>query len=181
MGAAQSTAHDDDQKVFQNQVPIQFSPDVVNQLSDNLEDMETTPQRQSLIDAHIRARINGELEALKREEEDVRQQIETALEKENLDRERSMAGESSSADDGASAGGVKTSASLFGDLDQVKQQVEKYHAKRSLSEYPDIQAAGSALVECYRQNTSTSLECWKEVENFKTSVGRLEQEYLKSL
>ncbi|EAU88283.2 hypothetical protein CC1G_11761 [Coprinopsis cinerea okayama7 len=150
MGAAQSTSQPEE-KVFHNEVPIQFSPDVVNQLSDNLESVDTPPQRQSLIDAHIRARIQGELEALKREEEDVRQQIEAALEKENLDRERSMAGESSSSDeDGSSSGDVKTSAALFGDLEEVKAKIEKYHAKRTLSEHPDIQAASNAVVECYK-------------------------------
>ncbi|KAJ3514577.1 hypothetical protein NMY22_g14686 [Coprinellus aureogranulatus] len=115
MGAGQSKPEALDEKVFSPQVPIsvstghvspafsdiapQFSPDVVNQLSDNLETPETTPQRQSVIDAHIRARIQGELERLKKEEEDVRHQIEAALEKENLDRERSMAGDASSPSD----------------------------------------------------------------------------------
>lgn len=126
----------------------QFSPEVVNQLADNLESSDTPPQRQSLIDAHIRARINSELEALKQEEEDVRSQIEAALEKENLDKERSMAGES--ADDGSTAGDVKTSATLFGDLEEVRGKIEKYHAKKDMSGHPEIQEAGNAVVDCYR-------------------------------
>ncbi|KAJ2924418.1 hypothetical protein H1R20_g12688, partial [Candolleomyces eurysporus] len=179
MGAGQSKP-EADEKVFQNQVPISFSPDVVNQLSDNLETTETTPQRQSLIDSHIRARIQGELEHLRREEEDVRQQIEHALEKENLDREKGMAGDAS-ANDGTTSGDVKTSAALFGDLEEIRNKINKYHAKRDLSEYPEVQAAGSVLAECYRRNATTSLNCWKEVESFKSTVAKLEQEYLKSL
>lgn len=168
MGAGQSKP---DEKVFTPQVPIsvsalhkicnstlthtQFSPDVVNQLSDNLEAPETTPQRQSVIDAHIRARIQGELERLKKEEEDVRHQIEAALEKENLDRERSMAGNAAGSDNDGSApppgaGDVKTSATLFGDLEEIRNKINKYHSKRDLSQYPEVQQAGSVLVECYR-------------------------------
>lgn len=128
---------------------IQFSPDVVNQLADNLESTETTPQRQSVIDAHIRARIQGELEHLKKEEAEVRQQIEQALEKENLDREKSMAGEAS-ANDGTAAGDVKTSATLFGDLEEIRNKINKYHSKRDLSQYPEVQQAGSVLAECYK-------------------------------
>jgi len=74
----------------------------VNRLSDQLESRETAPERQSIIDAHIRARIHDELEHLKKEEEIVRQEIERALERENLDREKAMAG-GASAGDGSSA------------------------------------------------------------------------------
>jgi altered-inheritance-of-mitochondria protein 13 len=172
MGAGQSKPDAHDEKVFAPQVPIsvsaapalenthsqlpQFSPDVVNQLSDNLDAPETTPQRQSVIDSHIRARIQGELERLKKEEEDVRHQIEAALEKENLDRERSMAGDASASpdNDGSApapgAGDVKTSAALFGDLEEIRNKINKYHSKRDLSHYPEVQQAGSVLAECYR-------------------------------
>ncbi|KAF6764932.1 hypothetical protein DFP72DRAFT_326139 [Ephemerocybe angulata] len=138
------------------------------------------PQRQSLIDAHIRARIQGELEHLKKEEEDVRQQIEQALEKENLDKEKTMAGEAS-ANDGSSSGDVKTSATLFGDLEEIRNKINKYHAKRDLSAHPEVQQAGSVLVECYKRNATTSLNCWREVDAFKATVANLEQNYLKSL
>lgn len=218
MGAGQSKPDAHDEKVFTPQVPIsvssvsmclefnpdtqnsQFTPDVVNQLSDNLEAPETTPQRQSIIDAHIRARIQGELERLKKEEEDVRHQIEAALEKENLDRERSMAGNASSAagsdNDGSApapgAGDVKTSAALFGDLEEIRNKINKYHSKRDLSQYPEVQQAGSVLVECYRcvarccrldllsnqgyrRNVQTTLNCWREVDTFKATVSKLEQ------
>ncbi len=67
----------------------------MNQLADRQEATETTPERQSILDGHIRARIRDELEHLKRDEEVVRQEIELALEKENLDREASMAGKAS--------------------------------------------------------------------------------------
>lgn len=114
-----------------------------------MESTDTTPERQSILDAHIKARIHDELEHLKKEEEHVRQEIERALELENLDREKSMAGEASESD-GPSVGGVRNSAALLGDLEEVRTKIEKYHTNRNSSEFPEVQASSAALVECYR-------------------------------
>ncbi|KAF9002009.1 hypothetical protein BDQ17DRAFT_1390949 [Cyathus striatus] len=179
MGASQSRADSDD-KVFRNEVPISFSQDVVNQLSDRAESPETSPERQSVLDAHIRDRIQGELQRLRQEEEHVREAIEHALEKENLDRERSMAGDASGSDE-AAAGDVKSSAALQGDLEEIRGKIEKYQVRKDLEEYPEVRAHGEAVVDCYRNNKTTPLDCWREVEGFKVAVGQLEQQYFKSL
>lgn len=165
MGAGQSTSSSPDEKVFQTETPIsvslmassffvvltcsQFSPDVVNQLSDRMDSPETTPERQSILDAHIRARIHDELEHLKRDEEQVRNEIERALERENLDREKSMAGDASEGD-GSSAGDIRNSAALLGDLEEIKSKIEKYQSNKKSSEYPEVEASGSAVAECYK-------------------------------
>lgn len=121
----------------------------MNHLEDKNASPETSPERQSTLDAHIRARLRNELEHLRKEEDDVRAQIENALEKENLDRERTMAGEASG-EDGAGAGDVKSSAALLGDLKEVQAKVEKYHTRKDLQEYPAMRADAEAVVECYR-------------------------------
>jgi len=180
MGASQSRSDAPDEKVFQNETPISFSPDVVNQLSDRLEGTETTPERQSILDGHIRARIRDELEHLKRDEEFVRQEIEQALEKENLDREASMAGEASEGDR-TQAGDVRNSAALLGDLDEVRVKIEKYQSNKKIPEYPEVEQSGNAVAECYKKNKGAPLDCWPEVTKFKASVDRLEQAYFKSL
>ncbi|KAF8652687.1 hypothetical protein AX16_004192 [Volvariella volvacea WC 439] len=187
MGAGQSKS-DIDEKVFYNETPIQFSQDVVNHLADNLASTDVSPERQSSLDAHIRARIQAEIEHLRREEEDVRQQIEAALEKESLDRDRSSAGEVVTSNieggeesDTAVTGSVKHSAALLGDLEELKNKVDKYHAKKGLEVFPSVKADSEAVVNCYRANPTTPLNCWREVESFKASVSRLEQEYLNSL
>ncbi|KAJ3564925.1 hypothetical protein NP233_g7972 [Leucocoprinus birnbaumii] len=179
MGASQSRS-EPDEKVFQSETPISFSPDVVNQLSNRLESPETSPERQTVLDAHIRSRIQDELEHLRREEENVRDEIERALEKENLDRERAMAGDASEGD-GSGAGEVKSSAALQGDLEEIREKISKYQTRKELTEYPEVKSHGDAVVECYRQNPTTPLDCWKEVDRFKTSVAKLEQEYFKTL
>lgn len=110
---------------------------MVNQLSDRLEASETTPERQLLLDSHIRARIRDELEHLKKDEEDVRREIERALEEENLDREKCMASEG----DGAN------SSILLGDMDEIRLRIDGYASRRKDVE---VEAVGDAVIECYR-------------------------------
>lgn len=120
----------------------------MNQLSDRLESPETTPERQSILDTHIRARIQGELERLRKDEEDIRHEIEQALEKENLDQERSMAGEESEGSGGS--GGIKSSTVLLTDLEEIRSKIDRYNARRDFSEFPEVKTTGEAVVECYR-------------------------------
>lgn len=124
----------------------------MNELVDNTASPSPSSERQSTIDAQIRSRIQAELTHLRQEEEEVRQEIERALEKENLDRERAMAGEESEAADGdaAAAGGVRSSAALMGDLEELRQKVDRFQTRRALTEFPDVQAKSEALVSCYK-------------------------------
>ncbi|OBZ75772.1 MICOS complex subunit mic19 [Grifola frondosa] len=179
MGASQSTPQPDE-KVFSSETPIQFSQDVVNHLTDHLASPDTPPERQSSIDAHIRSRIQAELSRLHSEEEKVKEEIERALEKENLDREREMAGEESASEDGT-AGSVRSSAALMGDLEELRQKVERFHARQATDELAEVRGKGEEVILCYKSHPSTTLDCWKAVEEFKTSVARVEQVYVNSL
>jgi len=172
MGAGQSKP--EDEKVFYSETPIQFSQQVVDQLQAS---PTTPPERQSTLDAHIRSRIQAELTRLQQEEREVREQIETALEKENLDRERVMAVE----EDSETIGSIKSSTSLMGDLDEVERKVERYHAKRDPVDYPQVKEHGEALVSCYRSHPKTPLDCWREVSLFKAAIALEEQKYIDSL
>lgn len=104
---------------------------MVNQLSDHLENS------QSRLDSGIQAHIKHELERLKEDEENVRQQIEHALEKENLDREKSM----------ASDGDGTSGSILLGDMDEIRTRIEKYVSRRNNDK---VEAESNAVVECYR-------------------------------
>ena len=128
----------------------QFSEDVVNSLVDNTAAPVPSAERQSTLDAQIRSRIDAELAHLRQEEDDVRREIERALEKENLDRERAMAGEESEGAAEAEAGGVRSSAALAGDLEELRTKVDRFHARRALSEFPEVAEKAEAVVTCYR-------------------------------
>lgn len=80
----------------------------------------------------------------------MKEEIERALEKENLDRERAMAGEESQAAEDGSAGSVRSSAALLGDLEELREKVDRFQTRRALSEFPEVQATSEAVVSCYK-------------------------------
>ncbi|KAF7440884.1 hypothetical protein PC9H_001233 [Pleurotus ostreatus] len=178
MGGSQSRV-DSDNKVYHPETSIQFSPAVVSHLSDHAAAPEIPPERQSTLDHHVRSRIQAELAHLRAEEEDVRSQIERALQKENLDKERAIA----RLDDGAEGaeGGVKSGPTLLGDLDEIQEKVQRSKQKQNAAEVDAARQASAAVISCYQNNPTSPLDCWKQVSNFKQSIALLEQEYIKSL
>ncbi|KAJ6611769.1 hypothetical protein B0H10DRAFT_344710 [Mycena sp. CBHHK59/15] len=157
MGSANSTMQ---------QSPISFSQDLVDSLADNAAAPTPDAARQDSLDVRVRARIQAELASLRAEEQAVRDQIHAALERENLDRERALA---------ADPDPVNSSPALMADLDELRAKVDRFHARRDPTQFPVLQAAGAALVACYRDNTATPLDCWQQVEGFKASVADMEQ------
>jgi len=173
MGASQSKP--DGHKVFYNETPIQFSQEVIDHLQESAGSPDTSPDRQSTLDAHIKARINAELGRLREEEKLVREQIEAALEKENLSRERA------GIDGDEAEGGVTSSSSIQGALDEVQRKVDRFHGKRDLGGYLLVGESSQKLIECYRSHQKTPLDCWREVDAFKSAVATEEQRYVSSL
>jgi altered-inheritance-of-mitochondria protein 13 len=127
----------------------------VSKLTDKADTPEVTPGRQSLLDSGVRQRIMQDVAKLKDEEVDVQRQIELALERENLDRERSMAGGASVVTDGESTVGVvKSSTALLEDLEEIRLKVDRYNVRQDLADHPDLKAKSEAVIECYRYVTS---------------------------
>ncbi|KAJ3476328.1 hypothetical protein NLI96_g11230 [Meripilus lineatus] len=180
MGAGQSKTSEDGDKVFYSETPIQFSEEVVHQLTDHISTTEPTRERQTSIDSHVRSRIQAELARLREEEQLVKVEIEQALEKENLDKEREMAGEETGTAEGVT-GSLKSSTSLLGDLEDVRQKVERFHKRKDLEESPLLREKGEAVVLCYQSNPTTPLDCWRAVGEFKAAVSKVEQNYVDSL
>lgn len=79
----------------------------------------------------------------------MREEIQQTLEKENLDRERSMAGEASEAGDTAS-GTVKSSAALLGDLEEIQTKIDRFKSRSLLTDHPAVKAYQEAVVSCYK-------------------------------
>ncbi|KAI0303448.1 hypothetical protein B0F90DRAFT_1372893 [Multifurca ochricompacta] len=173
MGASQSKT--DNEQVFYNPVPIQVSSELASQLSDTSLSPEVSPIRQAILDEGVRAKINAEASRLRDGEDIVRREIEAALERENLDRERGMTG------DADEHGDIKNSTALLGDIEEVRQKVDRYRARASLTDHPEVKKAGETIASCYRANPTTTLNCWSEVAAFRNAVAKLEQHYVDSL
>ncbi|KAM6500799.1 hypothetical protein JOM56_003813 [Amanita muscaria] len=171
MGAGQSKA-ELNEKVFPNETSISVSPDVVNQLSDRLHSFDVAPERQSSLDAHIRSRIQAELQYLRQEEAHVRQEIEAALEKENLDRETTIA---DNVDDKTSEVSTKSSATILEDLEQMQSKLSGFNARKQLQQFSQVEKANEAILSCYKSNRITPLDCWQQVKSFKNAVASVEQ------
>ncbi|EGO00362.1 hypothetical protein SERLA73DRAFT_180937 [Serpula lacrymans var. lacrymans S7.3] len=176
MGAGQSKPESDDNE-YRHETPIQFSQDVVNHLADRVNLPETTPERQTTLDAHIRSRIQADLKQLRTEEENVQREIEVALEKENLDRERSMAGDTEE----EAHGDIKSSTSLMNDIEEIRSKVDRTQTRQQLGDLFEVNEKSQAVASCYQSNPTTPLNCWREVASFKMSVARAETQYFESL
>lgn len=117
---------------------------MIDHLQERAESTGTSPERQWTLDARVKARINAELGRLREEENIVREQIEAALERENLSKEREGL-------DGDEAEGRFTSSShIQGALDEVQKKVDRFHAKKDISSYPLVSESSRRLIECYR-------------------------------
>lgn len=128
-----------------------------------------------MLDENVQKKLKEELAELRKQEKDVQKQIALALEKENLERESSSW---LSKDKGQS------SQLLQQELDRVKTLIEKYN-RRDMASFPEVVKARQAVVQCYRYVSSTcltysdhagrTLDCWKEVEQFKNAFAEAEK------
>jgi altered-inheritance-of-mitochondria protein 13 len=88
---------------------------------------------------------------LQEEEEHVRHEIQLALEKENLEQEKRMAGEASERDeDESTLGSVKSTATLMGDLEEIRSKVDRFHSRQELEGIRTVKEKGEAVVSCYK-------------------------------
>lgn len=121
---------------------------MVNRLQDNTpvasseKEHDVSLPRQQYLDSSIQGKIREELARLKKQEQEVRKQIEQALEKENLD----LASQS------ASKGGKgKSSILLQQELDDVKSKIEKHNQRRSkVEKAPGVKQAREKVLQCYK-------------------------------
>jgi len=109
----------------------------------------------------------------------VREQIERALERENLDRESNIT--QASAGDEEREGKAASSEILRGDLEEIQTKAQQFHERRQLTDLPEVKEKQEALVECYTSNPTTPLDCWHAVEAFKEVVAQVERKFVDSL
>ncbi|KAI3625160.1 hypothetical protein CBS9595_000521 [Malassezia furfur] len=123
-------------------------------------------KRQEVIDSSIQEKIHAELSKLRKQEQDMQKKIELALEKENIERQgKPWFGK----DKGQS------SELLQQELNRVKEQIEKFN-KRSIDSFPALKKAREDIIQCYRNDTKRTLDCWREVDAFKKAIADAEKE-----
>ncbi|CAE6503629.1 unnamed protein product [Rhizoctonia solani] len=169
MGSQQSSPSGS-QVVYSNETPIQFSKDVINQLADNRDSPNPAPERQQALDAVVKQRIQSEMKRLQDAEALVQADIEAALERENLDREKQV----------AEADSVGSSEELRNELEEVQKRADRFKSRLALEHAPEVKESHAKLLACYRNNSDRPLDCWEEVQHFKEAVSKLEKDFVKS-
>lgn len=142
----ESTTESDTTFFSQRTSPVQFSDSLINHLSSSSPSSNPnapSSSRQETLDSHIQSRINQELKRLKEEEQEVKLEIEKALEKENLVKE---------AGDGVQGSGISHSVSLMRDLEELEKrtQAKREESKKDLASgvWAEVEGGRLTLTEC---------------------------------
>ncbi|KAG8628733.1 hypothetical protein KVT40_002598 [Elsinoe batatas] len=185
-GGSKQTA-DPSQYVFSAETPVRFSQQVLDQLQ-NSPDTDSTRARN--IELQVQQRVQTELARIRDIEASRLVDLAASITPEN-DEEPSPSTSNSDSDSTSESLGSKISSALTGgsaDADKthssVKAEIEKMKAKldsRRKLEKPsaEVEKAKDDLVQCLRVNDRRPLDCWKEVEEFKVQVGKLERVFLE--
>jgi len=68
---------------------------------------------------------------------------------------------------------------VFEELDKLREGLD---ARKKVREMPRaVEKAREELVGCLKRNDRRPLDCWREVEAFKGSVGRMEEDFVGSI
>ncbi|BGP38450.1 hypothetical protein JCM10449v2_002382 [Rhodotorula kratochvilovae] len=155
-----------------------FSESLINHLQSQSTPSSAVPaSRQQALDQHIQQRLASELHRLRQEEHAVRDEIERALEKENLDRERG-------ADQGEGQGGkaLPHSASLIKDLEDLEKRALALRKERAeTDDWKRVDVGKEQLVKCFRDNKTTPLNCREQAEAFKQAVAGIESAFFQTV
>ncbi|KAI9329693.1 hypothetical protein BD770DRAFT_449626 [Pilaira anomala] len=150
MGSTQSKQ---EPVIFYNpNVPLQFSNSLVHNLEKKVE--QTTEKIEARqVEAMVSQRVAEELEKLKQDESKLKEKFYTELtENKNVN-----------------ANTTNT------DIEAMIQRISRTSAKELPAE---IQKRQEEVVACYIKNKSRSLDCWKEVSEFKHAVAEEQKKFV---
>ncbi|KAF7550685.1 hypothetical protein G7Z17_g5537 [Cylindrodendrum hubeiense] len=157
MGSAESkpiSSH-----VWKASAPNGLSQDLVDSLQSS---HETDASRAKLVEQQIQARVAEELKKLQQQEAEA---LKDAQEK--------LAAIEFKADDGPSNHTVSK------EIEEMRKKLEARKQVRALPEA--VEGARSKVIQCLRDNDRRPLDCWKEVEDFKAEVKKLEKGWVEKV
>jgi MICOS complex subunit MIC19 len=70
-----------------------------------------------------------------------------------------------------------STAKVFSELEKLRKGLDE---RKKVREMPrDVERAREELVGCLRTNDRWPLDCWREVEAFKASVSKMEEDFIE--
>ncbi|KAF2149473.1 DUF1690-domain-containing protein [Myriangium duriaei CBS 260.36] len=176
MGSGGSkSAGDPSSHVFSAETPVRFSQQVLDSLQGSSETDSTRARAQ---EQHIQARVQAELAKI-RDTEGARLQslLADLTPSEESDDKAQSEGVVSKLTGGSSAGVDRTHDSVKKEIEGLKAKLEE---RRKLEKPTgEVEKAKESLVQCLRMNDRRPLDCWREVEEFKNEVARLERGFVE--
>ena len=138
---------------------------------------QTDSTRSSDLELHIQRRVAAELERLSNE---TSQQLSNLFD--SISAAPDSSSEPSTSTDSKKGGDRPQDLgrqSVQKEIDELKKKLQKRRIKDEVVRDKDVVATKESVVKCLRENDRRPLDCWKEVEDFKREVGRLEKGFLE--
>ncbi|KAF2770440.1 DUF1690-domain-containing protein [Teratosphaeria nubilosa] len=188
-----------EQHIFNADAPVRFSQSVLDSLQRNPESDSTRAQTNEL---KLQSRVNAELTRIRDSQaqklEDLTARLTINPEEPSSDTPTPPSGptgffghlaspfyqDHTSIKDlihGLSSNDKKDSGrshdSVHMEITELRQKLEA--RKKADRSSPEVEKAKESLVQCLRVNDRRPLDCWREVEEFKREVGRLERAFVE--
>ncbi|CEP16506.1 hypothetical protein [Parasitella parasitica] len=156
MGATQSKSSEP--VIFYNQSsPLQFSQGFEQNVSENnKQSAATSTESNEKIEQLVRERVEEELKRARSQQEQLNKRTYGDLAKQNIDNDHN-------------------SIAMAEDIDGMIQKLQR----STPSEIPKaIAESQEALIVCYKNNQDRPLDCWEQVENFKSAVAEEQKKFI---
>ncbi|KAF2749012.1 DUF1690-domain-containing protein [Sporormia fimetaria CBS 119925] len=182
MGAGNSKQTSEvSEHVFSSDAPVRFSTSLVDSLQKNTHTDSARARQQEL---QYQERLTAELEKLREQQvQDLTAQLDASSNEVDTPAEPSLMEKLGDATSTSSTLAEKqrqkdmSRESVTKEIEALKKKLE---ARKKLEQAdPALNKAKEDVVTCLRLNDRRPLDCWKEVENFKREVGRLEKEFVE--
>ncbi|ORE08923.1 hypothetical protein BCV72DRAFT_303298 [Rhizopus microsporus var. microsporus] len=146
MGLAQSKTQEEPIIFINPNVPVQFTPSFIHSLEKKVE--QTTERAEARqVEALVRERVAEELVKMKQAEKEISQKLQVE----------------SARNDNHQLSSLETSD----DIENMIKNIQRTTTK----EIPlEIKKHQEKVIACYNNNKDRSLDCWKEVIDFKQAV-----------
>ncbi|KAI9483197.1 MAG: hypothetical protein EXX96DRAFT_557256 [Benjaminiella poitrasii] len=156
MGINQSKSPQEPIIFYNPNVPLQFSQSLVGSLEKKVE-RSAEKQQERQIENIVHQRVAVELEKIKKNEAKLSQEFYVDLTKKNAEKDDLNA------------------LDMNNDMEDMIKRIARSGAKEFP---PKIKQSQEKVIACYNNNKSRSLDCWKEVADFKQAVAEEQKKFV---
>ncbi|KAI9809259.1 MAG: hypothetical protein M1825_002550 [Sarcosagium campestre] len=162
------------QHVFTSEAPIGFSQSLIESLRDTPESDSTRQKSQELT---IQKRVQEELKRLQAQDSQRLKDIEEKIASEASDTRTAVQGQGHDAEAAGNKFRELSRDSIQEEIKNLRQRLEGRKKLESLDK--EVEKARDAVTHCLRLNDRRPLDCWKEVDDFKREVAKLEKSFVE--